>query len=123
VSADDRLAKRRVTWSSATIEELRALQDPDEPDLVAALVEMFRNDARALLGELSDHAARGDFHRVHEIAHRVKGGASNLGAEKVAAAAAALDAAATRGDAAAVALFVRQIVDECGRFLARTAGR
>ena len=114
---------RRATWNSSAVDELRALQDPGESDLVAELLEMFRGNVAPLLVRLREHAAHGDLAEAHQIAHRIKGSALNLGAERLSQAAAELERAAAGGEGAAISELASRVIDECARFLARTSGR
>ena len=113
---------KRVTWNGAIIAELRALQEPGDPDLVAELLQTFRDDASLLLEKLRDRAARRDLVEVHQVAHRLKGGALNLGADKFADAASALERASGHGDASAIDSLVAAVVAEHARFFERTSG-
>jgi HPt (histidine-containing phosphotransfer) domain-containing protein len=110
---------RRVTWNATAIDELRALQEPGDPDLVDELVTTFHDDVVELFGRLVGDVAHREFERVHDVAHRVKGGALNLGADRLARAAAELERAAGRRDAAAVDVLFDELVAERDRFLAR----
>ena len=107
----------RATWNQMAVEELRSLQEPGEADLVAELVDTFHVDARPLCDRLEQAAARGDLAEVRQVAHRIKGSALNLGAERLAGAAGALEAAAVRGEANPA--LVASVVAEQARFFAR----
>lgn len=113
------MARIRSTWNETPLADLRAMQDPDEPDIVARLVKTFREDVAPRLAVLSDLAVHGEFAAIRATAHRLKGGALSLGAEKLGAAAASLEAAAMRCDRATCASLIDEVVREHGRFLAR----
>src|SRR5204863_6386570 len=82
---------RRATWNGAIVEELRAMQDPGDGDIVRELLDAFRHDSVRVFAALHERAARGDLDQVFEVAHRIKGAAMNLGAERLAQAAAELE--------------------------------
>lgn len=116
-------ARKRATWNASAVDEIRALQEPGDGDLVAELVETFRGDAAVLVERLERVAAAFDFEAVHEIAHRIKGGALNLGGERLAHAAAGLESAAIRRDAPAIGALVKALIAERDHFFAAASSR
>lgn len=65
------------------LENLRALQDPDEPDLAHELITLFLRDSGVRLARMREAVARGDRADVAEIAHQIKGSAGSLGASRL----------------------------------------
>lgn len=112
-------ARIRATWNETPLADLRAMQEPGEPDIVVRLVHTFRDDVAPRLATLSDLASRGEFAAIRATAHRLKGSALSLGAEKLGAAAASLEAAALRCDGTACAGLAREVALEHRRFLVR----
>jgi signal transduction histidine kinase/DNA-binding response OmpR family regulator len=74
---------------SALLGELRSL---GAPHYVASLLEQFMSDARERLDRLAHAIERGDHAEVRELAHALRGSAAGLGAKRLAAHAAALEA-------------------------------
>ena len=114
---------RRTTWNSTTVDELRTMQIDGDLDLIAELIKLFRGDVGAMLSDLTASASRGEFAKVHSIAHRFVGCASSLGAERLAFCAGEFDRAAAAGDLPAVVALARNVADECTRFLNRADAR
>ncbi len=80
----------------------RLLEIAQDEGLAQELMRLFLDDARKQLDELDRAVEAGLIDRVTSLAHRLKGGAGNIGAEAVAAAAAACEDAAREEDRATV---------------------
>jgi HPt (histidine-containing phosphotransfer) domain-containing protein len=70
-----------VDWSQ--VQELRELQEPNEPDIVAELIATFLEDSELRMTRLLAAADAGDANTVIREAHTVKGNAALFGAEKL----------------------------------------
>jgi len=81
----------------AIIDGLCELREPDQPDPLAELIELFLRDARPRLAGMEQAAAAGDWAKLSAAAHTLKGSASNLGARQLAAGCAALEKQAKAG--------------------------
>ena len=123
MSSDDdaKAGAAGATWDGQVVEELRSLGGPGEPDLVAELVQTFRDEGVPCLARIMDGLSRADAADIGRAAHKLKGGALNLGATRLARAAAELERAARTGDAASLAPLAASVRSEWDRFLARAA--
>ena len=65
--------------------------------IVMSIVRKYRNHLRTLLENLQKELHNEDYREVHRIAHSIKGGASNLGAESLQKSARHLEAKARIG--------------------------
>jgi HPt (histidine-containing phosphotransfer) domain-containing protein len=72
------------------LENLRDVLDGD-PDLLNELIDLFLNDAPALMQTLHEAVERRDAESLTQTAHSLKGSASNLGARGMAAVCANLE--------------------------------
>jgi HPt (histidine-containing phosphotransfer) domain-containing protein len=66
------------------LESLKSLQQPDEPDFVTELIDLFLSDTASHLGALRTAVADGDFTEVGRVAHLMKGSSGNIGAVRLA---------------------------------------
>ena len=86
-----------------TIDALRSLQEEGEDDLLVELIDLFLQDAPGRISALRAAVDAGDWGRVSERAHSLKGSCGSLGAVQMAALCARLEAmgrdAATRPEA------------------------
>jgi HPt (histidine-containing phosphotransfer) domain-containing protein len=93
----------------AILERLRALADktsvPGE-DILSELVRLFERDSEARLLQLTALWRAGAVREVARCAHTLKGSASQLGAVRVVAAAADIEAAAAAADLEAATVVV-----------------
>jgi HPt (histidine-containing phosphotransfer) domain-containing protein len=65
------------------IDELLALTEDGDPELLVDLVSMFLADAPTKVDAIVTGLERGDLHQVERAAHSLKGSAGNLGASAV----------------------------------------
>lgn len=98
------------------LDELRDLLGVDE---LHEITGTFIDQLGVQLQQLDRFAAESDLEEVARVAHSLKGGAGNLGASQLSAAAAAMERHARAGDAASFAsglttlsALARQTVDE-----------
>jgi len=81
---DMTFASRVITGSPAvdpeTIEQLRFLEDDDQPNVVAELLTLFIEHAPPKLEALRAAADSGDLTALKRAAHSLKGSSANIGA-------------------------------------------
>jgi HPt (histidine-containing phosphotransfer) domain-containing protein len=77
---------------------LGALAVPDDPGAIHDLLALFASDLRARSPLVTTAAAGRDGRALASLAHALKGSASNLGARRLAAVLARIEAAAKAGD-------------------------
>ncbi len=82
----------------AVVASLKELREPNQPDPFKELVDLFLKDARSRLDKLDEGLAEQTELKLASTAHTLKGSASNLGARRLAAAAAKLEKAAKAGN-------------------------
>jgi len=76
---------------------IRALGDPDEPDVYAEVALLFLIDVPVHLSALGAAIAAADCETVMQIAHRLRGSALEMGAVRMAPLCAAIEQAARAG--------------------------
>jgi CheY-like chemotaxis protein/HPt (histidine-containing phosphotransfer) domain-containing protein len=101
----------KPVWNRTLIDELRSLQPEGEPDPVPDLLRGFLLESVKGLEKLEESARNGDAPATRAAAHRLKGGALNLGAERLAAACATVEKAARRGESVQPGALVRCVVE------------
>jgi CheY-like chemotaxis protein/nitrogen-specific signal transduction histidine kinase/HPt (histidine-containing phosphotransfer) domain-containing protein len=69
---------------SSVLAGFRDLQQPDEPDLVTELIDLFLGDVSRRIPILKKAAADKDARTIKEQAHSLKGGSGNIGACRIA---------------------------------------
>jgi len=80
------------------VDELLALCDDDDPELLVDLIRMFLEDGPNRVRSIETGATEGDLELVEQAAHSLKGSAGNLGAVKVQHLAEELQLAGRSGD-------------------------
>ena len=68
------------------VEELLALSDDGDPELLLDLIEMFLDDGPVKVRAISEGLQAGDFDKMERAAHSLKGSSGNLGARRLQAA-------------------------------------
>jgi HPt (histidine-containing phosphotransfer) domain-containing protein len=66
-----------------TLSQIRALEEPGQTSLLAELMEAFRNSSYGDLTRLKSALKRDDHQTVLDAAHRIRGAAAALGADRV----------------------------------------
>jgi two-component system, sensor histidine kinase and response regulator len=94
------------------LDGLREMQGVGEPDLLAELVEIFREDASARLRSLREALERIDAESVKQTAHALKGSAANLGARRMAHIAARIEELSASGNIKEVTDLLEELQDE-----------
>jgi HPt (histidine-containing phosphotransfer) domain-containing protein len=91
------------------LRSLRALQGPDEPDIVEELVQMFATEAEVRGARLQEGLRSGNADDIRRVAHMLRGSAGEIGAPVLAKLATELEAKAGAGqvDAEVTALVER----------------
>lgn len=69
-----------ATLNMEVIEELLALSDDGDPELLVDLIEMFLADGPTKLDAIMRGVERQDWEQVERAAHALKGSSGNLGA-------------------------------------------
>jgi HPt (histidine-containing phosphotransfer) domain-containing protein len=67
----------------AVLDELRGLQAPGEPDIVAEVIELFIDDSRRRVAAMGAALERGDAVALGHDAHGLKGSSANVGANRL----------------------------------------
>jgi PAS domain S-box-containing protein len=79
------------------LDELRALESPDDPGLVADMIRLYLQGAKESLRALHDAVQLGDAHALRHAAHSLKGTSGSIGADRLATISAELEQVARRG--------------------------
>lgn len=91
-SGDGTIAVRRGDAVDASIlARLRNGQEPDEPDLVAELIEIFLEHTPSGLAAIREAVATRDSAALNQAGHRLKSGSAQLGARRMSALCAQLE--------------------------------
>ena len=93
------------------IEDIRSLQRPDSPDILARLVNVYLKKSPALLSEIDTGMAANDADRVKLAAHALKSSSAYLGATSLAEQCRKLERKAAEKDLESAGDSVRNIVD------------
>jgi HPt (histidine-containing phosphotransfer) domain-containing protein len=94
---------------------LREYQRPGEPDFLTNLIGIFLNDLSLRLESIRNAQTRGDLEALRSAAHALKGASGELGAKRLHALCAQLEAAARSRIVAAVHPLAREVEDEAAR--------
>ena len=68
------------TLDPAVLDRLTELQDPDEPDIVKSLIDLFLVEGRERIDTMHKASAAGDAQARARAAHSLKGSAGTIGA-------------------------------------------
>jgi HPt (histidine-containing phosphotransfer) domain-containing protein len=82
---------------AAVMTAIRSLGEPGEPDVFAEVARLFIADVPVHLAALRAAVAAGNAESVGQIAHRIRGGALEIGALRVAPVCAAIELAGRTG--------------------------
>jgi len=94
------------------LDGLRELREPDQPDPLAELIELFLRDARPRLGRMSAAAQAGDWPGLGANAHSLKGSANNLGARRLSSLCATLEKQGKANDGAQASATLAEVQSE-----------
>jgi CheY-like chemotaxis protein len=111
---------------STVLAELRQFQGEGEPDIVQELAEAFQLETPPLLETLRQAVATGQAEQLKRAAHNLKGSSNNLGALKMAALSAELEAIGRQGTVEGTAELIicleREYERVCQALVAKEAG-
>ena len=69
-----------ATLDQAVLDDLRALQEPGEPDFVQEMIDLYVTDTTTLIAALRVAVGQGDADGLRVAAHTLKGNSKSLGA-------------------------------------------
>jgi signal transduction histidine kinase/DNA-binding response OmpR family regulator len=93
----------------AALDNIRLLQRPGKPDLLAAIVGMYLKGTPADLAAIAAAIAAGDLSQTGRAAHKLKGSSRTVGALRVGELLALIEAAAQRGTAEPLAGYLAEL--------------
>jgi HPt (histidine-containing phosphotransfer) domain-containing protein len=67
----------------SVVEELLALSDDGDPELLLDLIQMFLGDGPEKVRAITEGLQAGDFEKMERAAHSLKGSSGNLGARRL----------------------------------------
>ena len=109
---EQEISARTSCLDQAVIAGLRELREPNEPDSLKELAELFMKDARMRIGRLERAVADKDGVAAAATAHTLKGSANNLGARHLAALCGSLERAAKSADLGEAANILLEVKGE-----------
>ena len=115
LGASGQPAGERGPLDEATLEALRALQSPEQPQVLERMVRVFVGEAHSQLALLQDALARGDLQDLKQVAHRMHGDSVAIGARLLAQRTAELEHVALLGGEAQLAFQLASIEVELRR--------
>ena len=65
------------------LDGFKDLQQPNEPNIVTELIDLFVEDADKRIEAIKQAAERNDWHTIKEQAHGLKGSSGNIGANRI----------------------------------------
>lgn len=96
----------------SVIEGLRELREPDEPDPMAELIDLYLADSPNRLAGMKEAAAAGDAKGLKAAVHGLKGSSSNLGARTLGSLCGALEERAAAGELEGAEKSIQRIHEE-----------
>jgi CheY-like chemotaxis protein len=125
-AAQPEAAPKAVTpIDTSALDNIRMLQRPGKPDLLAAIVGMYLKSTPADIEAIAAAVATGDLLTAHRAAHRVQGSSRTVGAQRVGDLLAIIETATKDGVTSPLAAHLvelRQAHLEAVRELARIVG-
>jgi HPt (histidine-containing phosphotransfer) domain-containing protein len=94
------------------IEQLRFLEDEDQPNVVAELVQLFIEHAPPKITAIREALVHGDAGAVKRAAHSLKGSSANVGARGMQQVCERIEHAAAAGDLAGTPALLAQLEEE-----------
>ncbi|MDQ3069036.1 MAG: Hpt domain-containing protein [Acidobacteriota bacterium] len=91
------LARDVAVLDASVMAAIRTLGEPGEPDVFAEVARIFLDDVPRHLDAMDDAIAAGRADSVEQLAHRLRGGALEMGALRMAPLCAAIEEAAHAG--------------------------
>jgi CheY-like chemotaxis protein len=105
----------RAAIEASVISNLRALQSPGEPNLLAELIDSFLDDSAKRIELMRRAVASGDPEGLTRTAHVLKGGSGTLGANRMAALCDLLEDRSSRGSFEGAAVLITALEEEFER--------
>jgi CheY-like chemotaxis protein/HPt (histidine-containing phosphotransfer) domain-containing protein len=102
---------RLTILDNKILREITLLQQPNQPDLVQHIVEIYLNDTPQLISTLQAAGASGDFESLRRSAHNLKSSSAHIGAGALSRLAKELEVCARRRNPQDVDQLLRQIRD------------
>lgn len=106
---------------AAALDALRQLTTPGEPDVLAEVLALFRDEVPRRIERLQAALDAGSASDLHRASHSLKGSAGNIGARALEAACRRLDDRARAGDMADAPGLVADVLRELDRVVAEIA--
>jgi CheY-like chemotaxis protein/HPt (histidine-containing phosphotransfer) domain-containing protein len=102
------------TLDSGALDQIRSLQRPGQPSILAKVVGAFDQSVPELLTALDESIARGDADAVRKQAHTIKSASANLGAMELSQNCRELEHRASQGTLDGIASLLSRIRDDYG---------
>ncbi len=110
--------ERDAVVDQARLEHLRTLQDDSQPALVRELIDLFNAESGGHVTRIAEAQARGDAEALRTLAHRFLSATQNIGALRLSALCAQIEAEARAGRSDAVAPLLARLEPERERTVA-----
>ena len=94
----------------SVVEELLALVDDGDPELLVDLIQLFLDDSPSKVRAITEGLAENDLDKIERAAHSLKGSSGNLGAVLLQETCDRMQLASRRHETAAVRLLVPAVV-------------
>ena len=95
-----------------SIETLRELQSPGEPDVLQELITTFFDDSNTRLAALDDAVSSDQYRNAERAAHGLAGGAAVFGAERFTSVCREIQRTALSDDTSRLPVLVRRLHEE-----------
>jgi len=105
----------RATIDIDVISNLRRLQSPSEPNLLADLIDSFLRDSAERIAEMRSAATQGDAEMLARTAHALKGGSGTLGANRMTALCGIVEELGRTGSAGGAPVLIAALEEEFER--------
>ncbi|HVP21954.1 MAG TPA: response regulator [Anaerolineaceae bacterium] len=103
------------------LDEIRSLQVPGEPDLLAELIDAYLSNSKTLMQKIEEAEEARNAEDLSKLIHSLKGTSANLGAYKLANMCGEVEALADRAEIETIALWLPQIEAEFQRVVTALA--
>lgn len=95
-----------------SLDNIRQLQQPGQPDLLGKIIALYLDDSPGLINALRESVSKGDAESVRLTAHRFKSGSANLGAIELAELCRRLEEMGRDNELADASVFINRIETE-----------
>jgi two-component system, sensor histidine kinase and response regulator len=106
-----------TTLDERALQQIRSLRQPDGPDLLKKIVDLYISNSRTLIETLRDAIIRSDAPGVVQAAHSLKSSSANVGATALTELCAQLEATAKTGKLGSAWATLDRMVEEHNRVL------